>query len=787
MGEDRGPAALLPAPLARALGFALLALLGAAEWRRMIGSGGALGALAWVAAAVLSGELAGAAGTLPARRRVPAAVLALGLGLLLAALVAGLDPALLVPAHWPALVDGVGRGLETLSGVTLPYQGTDPWPVLTLRLGGALLLVIAAALASWPRRAGRGYPFLALAVLLALVVTPIAALGSSRSLVLGAALAVLTVCFLWLERLPLRPGLGAVALCGLALAGALPLSAAADREGPWFDYRAFTEGLATPASVRFDWDHSYGPLSWNREGRELLRIKTSEPHYWKVENLEDFDGRRWATRGVPAAAGPEPEADLDPGWHSRPGWIGQARITVRGLRSSDFVGAGTTLAVKAGGLHAFSGFSPGTWQAERELHAGDSYDIRFYTPKPIASQVGSATSGANGEQAGERELTLPLTTPLPPLGDSNRARPVVSAQLEMRPFDQRRPPVAHYERRGTSGSGVAALRNSPYWRTWRLAQRLKLGAPTSYAFARRVDAYLHRGFRYDESPAPPRAGQMPLDAFLFDAKAGYCQHYSGAMALLLRMGGVPARVATGFSPGGYRRSQGEWIVRDRDAHSWVEAWFDGIGWVTLDPTPTATPARSLIAAFARSAQNGSRPSGARDTGARGGFSGRRPAGSRRELDPAAPAATPGARGASGGSPWLLPAALAAVVLGLLAGALARRRRLRALGPLSPAERAVADLVRALERAGRPIGPGITLAQLERRLGSARGGGYLAAVRDARYGPSSPPPPPELRRAFRRELAAGLGWRGRVRAWWALPPRLGRHRDDSVERTVRYAR
>ena len=89
----------------------------------------------------------------------------------------------------------------------------------------------------------------------------------------------------------------------------------------------------------------------------------------------------------------------------------------------------------------------------------------------------------------------------------------------------------------------------------------------------------------------------PLEHFLFESKAGYCQHFSGAMALLLRMGGVPARVATGFSPGGFRRRQGEWVVRDRDAHSWVEAWFDGIGWVTFDPTPSATPARSLIAAI----------------------------------------------------------------------------------------------------------------------------------------------------------------------------------------------
>ena len=69
------------------------------------------------------------------------------------------------------------------------------------------------------------------------------------------------------------------------------------------------------------------------------------------------------------------------------------------------------------------------------------------------------------------------------------------------------------------------------------------------------------------------------------------------MALLLRMGGVPARVATGFSPGGFSKRRDAWIVRDTDAHAWVEAWFDELGWVTYDPTPDSTPARSQIAAL----------------------------------------------------------------------------------------------------------------------------------------------------------------------------------------------
>ena len=73
---------------------------------------------------------------------------------------------------------------------------------------------------------------------------------------------------------------------------------------PLLDYRNWN--LLSAEGLSFHWDHSYGPLRWKREGREMLRIRSARAQYWKLENLEDFDGERWAIpgdpRGMPGAA-----------------------------------------------------------------------------------------------------------------------------------------------------------------------------------------------------------------------------------------------------------------------------------------------------------------------------------------------------------------------------------------------------------------------------------------------------------------------------------------------------
>src|SRR6476619_8663360 len=116
-----------------------------------------------------------------------------------------------------------------------------------------------------------------------------------------------------------------------------------------------------------------------------------------------------------------------------------------------------------------------------------------------------------------------------------------------------------------------------------VARRVVGRSTTPYAAVLALESWFRQtgGFRYDESP--PNVDGPPLVAFVTTTKAGYCQHFGGAMALMPRVLGIPARVAVGFTSG--TPDGGDWIVTDRDAHAWVEVWFAGQGWVPFDPTP----------------------------------------------------------------------------------------------------------------------------------------------------------------------------------------------------------
>lgn len=97
------------------------------------------------------------------------------------------------------------------------------------------------------------------------------------------------------------------------------------------------------------------------------------------------------------------------------------------------------------------------------------------------------------------------------------------------------------------------------------------------------------GFRY--TMRPPALPGDPVDDFLFETRAGFCEHYAGAFVVLMRALDIPARVVTGYQGAERNPSEDYWIVRQSDAHAWAEVWLAGRGWVRVDPTGAVAPDR----------------------------------------------------------------------------------------------------------------------------------------------------------------------------------------------------
>jgi len=190
-------------------------------------------------------------------------------------------------------------------------------------------------------------------------------------------------------------------------------------------------------------------------------------------------------------------------------------------------------------------------------------------------------------------------------------------------------------------------------RVGELAAQVTAGAQTPFDATLALGDFFTgpgNGFSYELQTAPGSSGNALLD-FLFDGRAGYCEQYASAMAIMLRTLGIPARVAVGFTPG--IDTGGSRLITTEDAHAWVEAWFPGAGWLTFDPTPLSD-GRTVVPPYVA---EGSMPAGALPlpTGQEVPTVGADPA------TGASAGATPDGGRGSGGGPGVLPG-LGAVVL-----------------------------------------------------------------------------------------------------------------------------
>jgi transglutaminase-like putative cysteine protease len=661
-----------------------------------------------------------------------------------ALLAAGLPAHLLSPANWDELREQIRGGMGGIEQAQLPYGGADPWVRLTLVLGAPAMIAAAGALAFWPARNRGRLRAAALGVLLACYGVAATLDNPGAEAFWGIVLLGLSVAWLWVVRLP--AGRRAPAVSVALAAGVLALPLVAKLNAPaWWDYENWS-WFGAERTVSFEWNHDYGPLDWPRDGTTLMTVETDTPLYWKASVLDRFDGYRWQ-RAAPgdAAATAElraraaiPGAGLE---RRHPGWVAAASFEFRALTSDVVIGAGITDSVD--GIEGTLESDDGTLtHIGAPLERGEQYSIVSYVPQPTSEQLRDAPVARSTRRfGGSTLLGLPAS--------SSTAEPATSTGLAISmPLWGKPDPQA-----------TSSLLGSPYADTYRLALRWVGDARTPYDAVRAIEGHLRRDYGY--SPSVPEHA-YPLPAFLFADHAGYCQQFAGTMALMLRMVGIPTRVVSGFAPGSLNTSTGAFEVHDFDAHSWVEVYFRGIGWVTFDPTPGAAPAESqrlggeFATAFRGPAPN---PTTLEPNG-----------GGRPELKASEAAVVEN----GGGGPWAVVAigVLAALATAALAAAALAWRRRRRLVSGEDVEVQISELRAALLRVGWKLGPRTTLLAIERRAtGAARAAirGYAAGLREYRYGaqPCAPPGPAE-RRALRGALAEG-GLGRRLRALLAIPP------------------
>jgi len=655
----------------------------------------------------------------------------------IALLVLGVPLGALVPWGWDRLADGIGDGLRDLGGqFDYPFDGAGEWARLLL-VGAIVPLTIGAAVLTFrPGRDPDRVPVAGLVALIAAFAIPAVARPTAAPLLWGGALFALVSVWLWGPRMRTLPALALVAGFGVA---AVPVASGLAADEPPLDYRAWS--LPGPAhGISFNWEPTYGPIQWPRTGAVMFRVHAERPSYWRVAVLDQFYGAGWrrsGTGGPPVPAEPGPATR----WVPRPGRTRSAWFSIRNLRSTLLMSPGTPIAFED--VDGGDRDRDGTTHVDREpLRRGSFYSAVAWSPDPRPSVLRSASRRYRRPLQPYTLLSLPRNASLEAIGAPDR--------IEV-------PLWGH--NRGLEGSH-RRLRRSAYARVAQLADRLTASSNSGYAAAVAIATHLRTAYAYDEHPPNRR---LPLPAFLFRDRIGYCQQFSGAMALMLRMVGVPARVATGFAPGTPLSSGRGFEVTDLDAHSWVEVYFNGIGWVPFDPTPAIAPASTDIRGGAALAS--ARIDRVSDSAAVS------------ERTSGAHAAPPAPAGGDGGSS--LPAVPLTAIAILLAAFAAvpplRSLRHRRLPPEHAAAREVDELRRVLRSTGWAGRDAATLLSVEGRLRRDRrpaAASYVRGFRDRLYGPAAGPGRRSTlaeRRSARRDLAAGSGLKERFRLLRAMPP------------------
>jgi transglutaminase-like putative cysteine protease len=425
----------------------------------------------------------------------------------------------------------------------------------------------------------RGWALTAVAVGFLLFALPSTVVGLSAGGLRAALFLCLGLGTLYLtgDRLP-RSGaapqaavLGATAvIAGLVVGGAPGVSKQAFLGWQQWDPLAKPDKLV---NVQYVWDQTYKPLHWPKKRTVVMEVHSPVPLYWKATVLTAFNDDHWTQ-------GPESIPLVDQ--------VGGSYLMPPGYLPPNVITADITdsvrISVKVDGL------------ADPHL-IGTGQAMRWTLPEDVRSAVGldgtvtTTTDPGRGATYSETAYT-PRPSPTDLASTGTAYPPEVASGITVggtlfAPFGSRKPPL---------GTPIPQSYLKAADRVWRASGADKAKSPFGAAFL--VEHYLRSTrFTYDLTPGLKK-DVPPLVDFMTRRRHGYCQMFSGAMALVLRMHGIPARVAVGFTTGKPPQKAGDpYIVTDRNAHAWVEVFFPGYGWMPFEPTPT----RSLTEAYSSSA------------------------------------------------------------------------------------------------------------------------------------------------------------------------------------------
>lgn len=286
--------------------------------------------------------------------------------------------------------------------------------------------------------------------------------------------------------------------------------------------------------------------------RELFRVRSAEASYWRARTYDHYTGRGWAdtTDRILTAGRPVPGSRLWATVLPRLGTPTPLGRRVNLYQEITFVASWPSRALPAApdpALVAFEG-DPGPLRVTRsdavlinapQLQAGLTYSV--------SSRVLQVDPSA-----------LRAVPDVDPDAPENRA-------------------LAPYLRVPTSVLRVDTE-----------VARVIAGLTNNFDRASAIESYLSHSYVYNLNVPPVPDDEDVVMHFLFTAREGYCDMFASAMAVMCRLANIPARVASGFISGTYDAATQTHVVREADAHAWVEVYFPGYGWVSFDPTPAAS-------------------------------------------------------------------------------------------------------------------------------------------------------------------------------------------------------